>query len=375
MTTKDVSVCAFTTKAMKFSRMMRRLGYRTILYWGEDNEAECDEHVPLYTREEQKAWYGDLDANTLPSRATWNAADVQWRTMNGRAVAEIASRWEHGDLLLILAGLAQERITQALPNYLACEWAAGYEGWHLPYVCFESYAWMNWGYGNRGIKDGRWYDTVIPNFFDEDEWPVNQGGGDYLLFVGRMIARKGPHVAAQIAQEVGMPIKFAGSGVTSASSTRIECEGWGFDGVDMEYVGTVGGDERARLMAGARALICPTTYIEPFGAVAVEAQICGTPAIATDWGAFPETIIQGAGGYRFRTLREGVDAVEQAAALDPVEIRRRALERYSLDAVGPEYDRWFKQLLGLYEGGWYAGTSHATPPRSIVNMAGQPRAA
>lgn len=358
-TTRDVSVCAFTTKAMKFSRMMRAHDYRTVLYWGEANEAECDEHVPLYSLAEQRHWYGELDANTLPSRATWNAADAQWQLMNARAISEIQKRWEPGDLLLILAGFAQQQITDALPGHLACEWAAGYQGWFLPYVCFESYAWMNHGYGNRNMHDGRWYDTVIPNFFDADEWPENPGGGDYLLFVGRMISRKGPHVAAEIAREAGMPIKFAGSGVLSASSTRIECEEFGFDGVDMEYVGTVGGDERARLMAGARALICPTTYIEPFGAVAVEAQICGTPAIATDWGAFPETVEHGVGGFRFRTLAEGVEAANQAVLLNPGEIRRRALERYSLDAIGPRYDRWFRQLQGLYRGGWYADTSLA----------------
>jgi glycosyltransferase involved in cell wall biosynthesis len=112
-------------------------------------------------------------------------------------------------------------------------------------------------------------------------------------------------------------------------------------------------------MAGARALLCPTTYIEPFGAVAVEAQICGTPAIATDWGAFPETVEQGVGGYRFRTLAEGVKAVELAGKLKSKEIRQAALATYSLDAVGPRYDRWFKQLLTIWDRGWYAGTSPA----------------
>ena len=353
-TVHEVTVCAFTSKTVKFCRMMTQLGWRVVLYSGDRNDAICTEHVPLFTSEEQAGWYGEFDPNLLPTIATWNNADVWWRTMNERAVYEIRKRAEPRDLLLLTAGLAQKPIADAIPYLTCCEWAAGYHGIFSKFVCFESYAWRHYLYGVYGHQDGRYYDTVIPNFFDADEWPIpSVTPGEYLLFLGRMTARKGPHVAAQVAAAAGMPIVFAGSGVLDVRPGKITCESIVLEGPDMTYAGTVGIEERNALLAGAYALLCPTQYIEPFGAVCVEAQICGVPALTTDWGAFPELVEEGVTGFRFRTLAEGVEAVRRARSLDRAFIRERALARYSLDAVGPMYERWFYQLDGLWEGGWY----------------------
>jgi glycosyltransferase involved in cell wall biosynthesis len=106
-------------------------------------------------------------------------------------------------------------------------------------------------------------------------------------------------------------------------------------------------------MAGAVATLVPTMYVEPFGGVAVEAMMAGCPALTTDWGAFTETVEEGVSGYRFRSLREGVAAVEAAAELDRERVRARAEERYSLEAVAPLYERWFSQLGTLRGAGWY----------------------
>lgn len=355
--TRDASVCAFTQKAVKFVRMMQAEGWPVITYWGDRDEAGADEHVELFTADEQHGWYGEFDANRLPAIATWDATHVHWQTMNARAVTALRERLNPKDIILSLAGYAHHPVVEQFPAHIACEWAAGYSGWCEPFVCFESHAWRHHQYGTHGWDNGRWYDVVIPNFFDPDEWtlPVSQGG-DHLVFLGRMISRKGPQIAASVAQEAGMPITFAGSGVKEWTPERIICDDVVIDGEQMTYVGTVGGEERNRLMRDALAVFAPTTYIEPFGAVAVEAQLCGTPAITTDWGAFPETVIEGVTGYRMRTLLDGVKAVEHADSLDARDIRASALDRYSLDTIGPVYGAWFDRLLDLWGDGWYTGT-------------------
>lgn len=355
-TTKDYSVCAFTQKLIKFGKMMSGRGYEIIVYSGDQNEAICDEHVQLFTTKEQEKWYGPFDQNTLPG-ASWDPASIPWTIFNHRAIAEIANRIDfEEDLILLTGGRASEPIQAAFPMAISCEWAAGYSGIFTDKVCFESYAWQSYLYGQLNAAHGRWFDTVIPNFFDLEEWPEAGKPEDYLLFVGRLIDGKGLDIAADIARNAERKLIVAGSGMSEYKKGKLTCEDGTIIEGNIEYVGTVGWETRTKLMHGAAALLSPTKYIEPFGAVAVEAQLCGTPAITTDWGAFPETVINGLSGYRFRTLKEGVEAVEKAVALDRSAIAQHARETYQLDAIAPLYDAWFKRLATLHQGGWYDGT-------------------
>jgi glycosyltransferase involved in cell wall biosynthesis len=120
-----------------------------------------------------------------------------------------------------------------------------------------------------------------------------------------------------------------------------------------EFVGAVGPEKRAKLMGGAIATFAPTLYIEPFGNVVPEAHFCGTPTITTDWGAFTETNINGVTGYRCRTLAEFIQAAEDVKSLDPKTIYETAKYKYSLEAIAPQYDRYFRRLETLWDKGWY----------------------
>lgn len=341
--------CAYTQKVVKFCRMMAP-HHEVILYAGDENVAPCSEHVALFTEAERAADWGDgFDTVTSPLR--WDATEPYWARMNARAVEAITARAEPQDLLLLTAGWAQKPIADQVP-VLTCEWAVGYEGIFADYCAFESAAWMHHVYGRQRWATGRFYDAVIPNYFDPDDFALAPKG-DYLLYVGRLIERKGPHVAAQIAKRVGLPLLVAGPGVASASPGEIvTTDGCRIVG-PVEYVGELDRDARRDLMAGARALLAPTLYIEPFGGVTIEAMLSGTPVVTTDWGAFTETVSDDV-GRRFRTLAQGVDAVRAVLDLDPATVRAHALARYSLDAVRPRFESWLEQLLGLWGPGWAA---------------------
>ncbi len=354
-TTHDYVFDPFTQKVVKLAKMMLAERHEVFLYAGDENCAPCTEHVPLFTEAERHAWYGENDPNSTRSAPpfSWDPRTGGWPAMAERAARAIAERSISRDLLLLIGGTAQQPIAQALPQLRALEFGVGYEGIFADFCAFESYAWMHYVYGKRRVEDGRYFDVVIPNYFDAEDFHLSETKDEYLLFIGRIIRRKGPHVAAALAERAGMPLVIAGPGATSPRAGCVVGADIEVAGDHIRYVGPVGREARAELMARARAILVPTTYIEPFGGVAIEAAMCGTPVVASDWGAFSETVTP-ALGRRFSTLREGVAALEGVLGLDPRAVRDSALADYSLEAVGPRYTAWFDRIATLDGAGWYA---------------------
>lgn len=344
-------------------------GRKVILYGSETNTAPCDEHVVVVTEGRRTEFFGPRDEADLNRGGfDWNAASPWWREMNSRAGAAIRQRASPDDLLCVTAGQAQTLVCDMNPSLTAAEIMVGYEGilnvnGHRrrggpAYCAFESRTHQHLVYGRwqlQNMLNERWYDTVIPNSFDADQFPQPARDHDgYLLFVGRLIGLKGPHVAARIADALGMRLIVAGPGALEHGDGYVRAAEVTVRSPQLEFVGPVDAQQRAELMNGAACLLAPTMYAEPFGGVAVEAMMAGCPVVATDWGAFTETIEEDVSGYRFHTLAEGVEAVEKAMLLDRQEVRAYALDKYSLAAVAPLYDAWFDRLDGLWAGGWDA---------------------
>jgi glycosyltransferase involved in cell wall biosynthesis len=351
--------CAYTSKALKFCHMFFS-HEDVILYAPEGSTRATRETVPVITEDERTETFGEDDPNRLPSWPT----DAQARDFNDLAAVHLSQRWEPGDLILLTGGMTHAPIMEFGPKEaIYCEPGVGYEGIATGFCAFESHAWRHYVYGKRGIENGRWFDAVIPNYFSlfDFEPLVEEPTRDYLAFLGRIVPRKGPTVALEIAKEAGLPLWVAGAGATFVSEGRIEA-GMGtpeevvLEG-DVQYVGPVNAEERRIFLGNAKALLVPTSYIEPFGGVAVEAMLMGTPVITSPWGAFSETVWQGLTGFRINTLREGVEAVGNVDGLRPEMIRSMAQNRYSLDAVRPRFSAWFDQLRSLHGKGWYEMSS------------------
>jgi glycosyltransferase involved in cell wall biosynthesis len=356
-TTKEWSWCAYTEKVRKFANMMTDIGHDVFLYSGEENEARCAEHITVITKAEQEEWFGHLNWETdlFPSGG-WEPTKTWWTVMNARAVAEIAKREEPGDILGLTMGRSQEALAQAFPQMLPCEWGVGYEGVITPYRVWESYAHMHYVHGTQKDTTGRNYDAVIPNSFEVEDFPLGKGDGGYYLYLGRVILRKGPHIAGEVCSHLDEPLILAGQGVWKQEPGEI----YGVDKVvirhndptKLSWAGVVGPKERADLLGGAKALFVPTIYIEPFGGVAIEAMLCGTPVLTSDYGAFTETVHPGINGYRCRTFQEWVDAAKMAPLLPRERVRESAM-RYSTENVATEYDYFFRRLDSLRRDGWY----------------------
>ena len=205
---------------------------------------------------------------------------------------------------------------------------------------------------------GRDYEWVVPNYYDVNDWEPNYEKGKYLLYFGRVIEEKGLYIVQEIAKHLGLnePIRIVGLGDLDK-----------FKGPNMQIEGPiVGVKERSDLLRNARAVLMPTRFVEPFGGVAVEAMLCGTPVISSDFGAFTETLEQGKTGYRCHTLGDYLAAIIAAETLDRKYIADRARSLYSLEAVGKRYDAVFKQIYDLTGKGWYTMKSHYIEEPSLI---------
>jgi glycosyltransferase involved in cell wall biosynthesis len=342
--------------------MMRAQGCRVVLYGPDEIDCEPDEHVVITTEADRLRWgYGGPTGYDTTKAFEWDAGQPYWFESTTRAIDAMRERIprDRRDHFIWLATSTQSAIPDAVAgprwnNPITLEWGVGYIGIDTrAWAGFESYAWMHHVYGIRNIGDGRAYDQVIPNFFDASQFSVaKKPKADYVLFIGRLIQRKGPHVALEIAKRIGLPLVVAGPGATEVTEGRIV----GVDGVVLEgdvlHAGIVGFAERNELMSNAAAVIVPTLYIEPFGGVAVEAMLAGAPVIASDWGSFTEIVTPDVGA-RFRTPKQGAEAFERVQKLNRKDIRRAAKARYSQEAVGPMFMRWMDQLDTLWGKGFY----------------------
>lgn len=184
---------------------------------------------------------------------------------------------------------------------------------------------------------------VIHHGIDIDAFPFGAQPGDYLLFLGRLIFRKGAAEAIAAAKAVGMPLVLAGPAHEEPDyyARRIQPH---LDGVDVRYVGDVQTHERNRLLAGAAALVYPIQAPEPFGLVIVEAMACGTPVAAMGIGAAPELIDRGVTGYCAGSATELARLIPAAIALDRATVRARARERFDYRRMVDAYEGLYRSL-------------------------------
>lgn len=183
--------------------------------------------------------------------------------------------------------------------------------------------------------------SVIPHGIAFGAFAFGARAGGHLLFLGRMLADKGPAQAIRIARAADMPLILAGP-AQEGYDVRDEPD---VDGEQIRWVGAVGPQERNRLLAGAVALLFPLVYPEPFGLVLLEAMACGTPVLATELGASPEIVQQGVTGFTAPTWEGLAELIPAAAALDRATVRRMAAERFDVERMIDAHEALYRRIV------------------------------
>ncbi len=217
----------------------------------------------------------------------------------------------------------------------------------------------------RWWPDNNWLGTVYHGLPLADI-PVRERPGQYLALVGRLAREKGVEEAIETARRTGRRLRIAAK-VREPSERQMyeELVRPAEDAGIVEFLGELEQAERDQLYAGAFATLMLGAWPEPFGIVAIESLATGTPVIARKTGALPEIVEHGVDGFIVDDEIEAELALQRVLTLDRAELRRRAIERFSVERMTDEYEAVSRRLVA-------GGVRHAAVVPAVAARAPEP---
>ncbi len=196
---------------------------------------------------------------------------------------------------------------------------------------------------------------IVHHGLDPRSYPLGRGDGDYAAFLGRLAPCKAPELAIAAARAVGISIRVAGEiHPVDAMPDWMAVMASALAQPGVLHLGETGGARKARFLGGARALLMPLRWEEPFGLVMIEAMLCGTPVIAYSRGAAPEVVDEGTTGFLVEDDHEMAAVLARLDRFDRAGCRRRAAARFSSRRMVRDYERVYARAIagaGILAGG------------------------
>lgn len=157
---------------------------------------------------------------------------------------------------------------------------------------------------------------------------------DHYLAFGRYTAEKGMLQAMNIARRTRVRLDCFGDTTIVGDQGYVERCRQAADGLRVRFNGPVSRQDSLRLYRGAKALLFPLQWSEPFGLAIIEAMACGMPVLTLRRGAMPELVEHGVSGFVYDTEDELEQAIRDdvVAKLDPAKIRASA-ERFTIQRM------------------------------------------
>jgi len=184
------------------------------------------------------------------------------------------------------------------------------------------------------------YKDVIYHGVNVQEYAFQPTEGKYLLVFGRLDHDKGIAEAIQVAKISGKKLVIAGI-ISNPKYFKEEIQPH-IDGVNVEYIGAVGGEKKDQVLGQAFALLHLINFNEPFGFSVIEAMACGTPVVALNKGSMKEIIQHGKTGFIVESLSDVIFSLEKVKNLNRYNCRNLIEQKFTQDIMVDRY-------LALYE--------------------------
>lgn len=188
--------------------------------------------------------------------------------------------------------------------------------------------------------------AVVRNGVDTQVWRAGPGGGP-LVWSGRIVPEKAPHVAVRIARQAGLPLVLAGP-VADEDYARDVL--WPLCDGTVTYAGHLSDTELSALVGASAAALVTPAWDEPFGLVAAEALACGTPVLGLRRGGLPEVVspevgrLVAADGSEDEVVARAAAALPAVLALSRAACRAVAEQEHSMERMVDDYLTVYTQL-------------------------------
>jgi glycosyltransferase involved in cell wall biosynthesis len=195
----------------------------------------------------------------------------------------------------------------------------------------------------RPLKEANYVGTVLHGL-PADLLTPQPSTPSYLAFLGRICPEKRPDRAIRIARAAGIPLKIA------AKIDKVDAEYFESTIKPMiaeggvELVGEINEAQKPAFLSGARALLMPIDWPEPFGLVMIEAMACGTPVIAYNHGSVPEIIDDGVTGFIVEDEMSAIAAVRRLPSIARSGVRATFEERFTSRRMAEDYLSIYRSL-------------------------------
>jgi glycosyltransferase involved in cell wall biosynthesis len=198
----------------------------------------------------------------------------------------------------------------------------------------------------KPVPDLGWVATVLHGMPADRLTPQPQTGErDYFAFLGRISPEKGVERAIRIASAMGVKLKVA------AKVDRADEEYYRTSvqpllaTADVEFIGEINDAQKPAFLSGAKALLFPIDWPEPFGLVMIEAMACGCPVIAMRRGSVPEVMDDGLTGFIVDNVEEAIAACGKLDTLDRAAVRRQFDKRWTSRRMAEDYVDVYQELI------------------------------